>query len=130
MYSFSKKSRSKLDTADPRLIQLAENVIKIIDHSIKFGHRGEIEQNMLADSKRSKLRFPDSAHNKTPSKAIDIQPYPFIGWDAPEAQILAQFTRLREVYYHEAGKLGIELKPLIIFKGSKTGDYPHIELVD
>jgi len=46
MYSFGKKSRSKLDTADPRLIQLAENVIKIIDHSIKFGHRGVIEQKM------------------------------------------------------------------------------------
>ena len=38
------------------------------------GYRGEEEQNYAFNSGKSKLKYPDSKHNKSPSQAVDIVP--------------------------------------------------------
>ena len=64
------------ETIDPRLNAVSDVVLQIRDHSIIQGHRGEHEQNAAFDAGNSKLRWPDGKHNKLPSLALDMQPYP------------------------------------------------------
>lgn len=75
MASFSGKSQARLNTCHPDLITLANEVIKVHDCTVVFGHRGEAEQNEAYAKGNSKLQFPQSKHNKLPSMAIDLGPY-------------------------------------------------------
>ena len=83
MYSYSKKSRDRLDTCDERLQDIFNILIDYMDVSILEGHRGEEVQNNYYDEGKSKLRYPDSKHNKSPSLAVDVAPYP-IDWEDRE----------------------------------------------
>jgi len=79
MANYGKKSRSNLDTCHIDLQVLFETVLPEFDHSVLCGHRGEEDQNKFFDEGKSKVRYPDGKHNKTPSEAIDAAPYP-IDW--------------------------------------------------
>ncbi len=79
MPKFGKRSRSRLSTCDSRLQNLFNEIIKYFDCSILEGHRGEKEQNEAYAKGNSKLRYPDGKHNKSPSIAVDVAPYP-IDW--------------------------------------------------
>lgn len=82
MNKYSKSSSRRLDEADERLQRLMKQVLLTYDHSILCGHRNEEDQNYAYLTKASKLRYPESKHNSLPSKAIDIQPYPYNNlWD-------------------------------------------------
>ena len=77
MYKFSKKSKEKLQSCHWKLQEIMNEVIKHIDCTIVYGHRGEKEQTKLYQQGDSRLKFPKSKHNKLPSLAVDVQPYPF-----------------------------------------------------
>lgn len=79
MYKFSNRSMNNLLTCDIRLQKLFLEVIKHIDCAVICGHRGEYEQMEAYHAGRSKLAWPHSKHNYTPSKAVDCVPYP-INW--------------------------------------------------
>jgi peptidoglycan L-alanyl-D-glutamate endopeptidase CwlK len=79
MYKFSKRSKEALMTADDRLIRLFLEVIKVIDCTIIFGHRTEEQQEDMVRRGYSRLHFPKSKHNRYPSLAADVVPYP-IDW--------------------------------------------------
>lgn len=82
MPSFSRKSRERLDTCDIRLQKIFNRVIEITDCTILVGHRGQVDQNLAYTEGRSKLKWPESKHNKSPSMAVDVAPYPIPeGWD-------------------------------------------------
>lgn len=49
------------------------------DFSVLCGYRNEHDQNEAYDNGFSKLKFPQSMHNRYPSLAVDIAPYP-INW--------------------------------------------------
>ena len=121
MYKFSARSQKNLEEMDPALQAVFNEAIKRIDFSITCGHRPEKEQNEAYDSGRSKLRFPHGKHNKYPSKAGDILPYPFLGWDNKE-----QFYKLACEIFRAANKLKVDIewgghwKTLV--------DMPHWEL--
>lgn len=83
MYSFSKRSKGKLESAHPDLQHLFNEVIKVIDCTVIFGHRNEAEQESMFDQGHTPLHFPKSNHNKKPSLAVDVVPYP-IDWDDRE----------------------------------------------
>ena len=76
MPKFGKGSLNSLNTVHPKLIKVAYEVIKEYDHSVIWGHRDEIQQNIAFEKGHSKLVWPDSKHNKKPSVAIDVIPYP------------------------------------------------------
>lgn len=79
MRVFSARSRMYLNQCDPRFTAVAEDVLQLKDCSIIEGHRTEERQNQLYP-KFTKVKWPDSKHNKMPSEAIHIVPYiPGIG---------------------------------------------------
>lgn len=80
MPSFSDASLYKLNTCDSRLIELFSFVVVLFDCTIICGHRNEEKQNEAFHNGFSKKQWPDSIHNKSPSKATDALPYP-IDWE-------------------------------------------------
>ena len=79
MARFSTKSKSKLNTCDERLVKLFKEVVKHFDCTIIEGHRGQKKQDEAYNKGISKLKFPKGKHNKSPSIAVDVAPYP-IDW--------------------------------------------------
>lgn len=72
---FAAVSRERLNTCDIALQNLFLEVVKNYDCSILCGYRGEAEQNEAYENGFSKLRFPNSMHNRYPSAAVDAAPY-------------------------------------------------------
>ena len=80
MPKFSRKSKFKLYTCDKRLVGLFEEVVKKFDCMVLEGHRGQKAQDEAYLKGNSKVRFPNGKHNKSPSIAVDVAPYP-IDWE-------------------------------------------------
>lgn len=80
MAQFSQRSLEKLVECDDRIQALFNEVIKHHDCIVLCGHRNEAEQNVAFKNGNSKLQWPNSKHNKKPSMAIDVAPYP-IDWN-------------------------------------------------
>lgn len=130
MPSFSERSRKNLETCDERLQRLFTEVVKHYDCSILEGYRSQQDQDRAFQQGRSQLRYPQSSHNKNPSMAVDVAPYP-IDW------------RDLKRWYHFGGYvLGIaEIMQIKIrwggdwnrnmdLKDQNFMDFPHFELVD
>ena len=79
MPRFSAKSKSRLNTCDKRLVELFNEVVKGFDCTIIEGHRGKEKQDAAFNKGNSKVKFPNGKHNKSPSVAVDVAPYP-IDW--------------------------------------------------
>ena len=79
MPSFSQASQDKLATCVQPLQDLFSEVIKHIDCTILCGHRGQAEQDEAYRTGRSKLEWPNGKHNRSPSEAVDVAPYP-VNW--------------------------------------------------
>jgi len=129
MPKFGKSSQARLDTCHPDLQLLLNFVIKKIDITILCGHRTEAEQNKAYREKKSKLKFPQSKHNKVPSMAVDLSLYP-INW-SDHGSFYMVIGYIRRV----ADELGIKIRVGSDWDGDwKTKDQsfhdlPHIELV-
>ena len=86
MPHFSNRSRERLLSCDSRLITLCSDVIRHFDFSVTDGHRTEEEQDALYAVGRTMpgrivtwARGGESIHNTSPSRAIDLAPWP-IDW--------------------------------------------------
>ena len=80
MPRFSTKSKRKLYTCDERLVELFEEVLEGFDCTVLEGLRGQKAQDEAYNRGNSKVKFPNGKHNKSPSNAVDVAPYP-IDWD-------------------------------------------------
>lgn len=80
MPKFSSQSTWKLLSCHPELQLLFNEVIKTFDCTILEGFRNEEAQNKAFDTGNSKLKWPNGKHNKSPSMAVDVSPYP-VQWD-------------------------------------------------
>lgn len=120
MAKFGKRSLENLKTCDPRLQQICYQAIKEIDFAVLCGHRNEEDQNRAYFHGKSQLRFPQSKHNKFPSAAVDLAPYP-IDWNN-----IKRFIQLKNIIFRHAQILGIDL----VWGGDweTLKDYPHYEL--
>ena len=83
MAKFGKTSKKRLETCDERLQSLFNEVVKVFDCSILVGHRGEEDQNKAYKEGNSQVKWPKGKHNKKPSSAVDVAPYP-IDWEDRE----------------------------------------------
>ena len=118
-------SLNRLKTCHPDLIKLILRVDEIYPVHVICGYRGKEDQDKAFKDKKSKLKFPESKHNKSPSLAVDIVPDPdrnpkTISWvdlDAFEIMLLA-VESIADDY-----KIKIRLGRDFSFK-----DFPHIEL--
>lgn len=116
MPKFSARSLKNLSQCHKDLQAIAHEAIKEFDFVVICGHRGKEAQNKAVRDGTSKLAWPKSKHNKTPSLAFDACPYP-INWEKR-----ARFLEMREVFKKAAKKLGIKVRFI-------SWDLPHIELV-
>jgi len=129
MSHFGKRSLKNLSEAHDDLQRLFKEVVANYDCSVIEGRRGQEEQDTLYHAKKSKLRYPQSKHNTSPSLAVDVIPYP-VDWN----------DKIR--FYHFVGyvkgvadKLGIKIRCGADWDGDNTfkdqtfHDLPHFELI-
>lgn len=76
MPTFSKASLDKLATCHIELQLLFNEVIKTFDCTILEGYRDRAGQEKAFKEGNTKLHWPNGRHNKTPSLAVDVIPYP------------------------------------------------------
>ena len=79
MPAFSVKSLEKLNSCHIDLQRLFLEVVKTYDCSVICGYRDKKTQNQAFKDGTSKLKYPESKHNKKPSIAVDVIPYP-VSW--------------------------------------------------
>lgn len=103
------------------LQRIAHQLIKEMDVAVICGHRGKEAQNEAYAEGKSKLTWPNSLHNRFPSEAMDIVPYP-LDWNDTKA-FLDMCTRIERI----AEKLEIKIR---LGRDFSFKDYPHVELVD
>lgn len=134
MPEFGYRSTQKLDTLHPLLQKLLNEVIKNLDITIISGRRSAQEQDELYEKGYSKLKFPESKHNMSPSHAVDVAIWnkskPRIRWDDKN-----QFIYMMGYVQSIADKLGIKIR----CGGDWNGDMlfnesffdgAHIELIE
>ena len=138
MFKFSKRSLNNLVTADEKLQLLFNEVIKEFDCTVICGHRTPEEQFELFKKGREKIdgwwkvvdkskvvtnvdgSTKKSKHNYSPSKAVDVVPYP-LDWNNLES-----FKLLGSVVKRKAMELGIDIEWGGDWNSFK--DYPHFQI--
>lgn len=130
MPKFSALSREQLETCDPRIQRVFNEVIKHFDCKIIEGHRGEALQNLYHRQGKSNVAWPDGKHNASPSKAVDVMPYPVNWLDAKRMCYFAGFVMAT------AATMGIKLRWGHDWDGDTNlndqsfNDGPHYELIE
>ena len=92
------------------------------------GHRSAERQNKLFDEGKTKVKFPNGRHNSSPSRAVDVVPYP-VDWDDRERfHLFAGFVN------GSSQSMGIKLRwggdwnMNFEVDDNKFDDFPHFEL--
>lgn len=102
MPKYSEASKSKLATCDTRLRVIFEKVIELVDITIVCGMRDKEAQDKAFNNGFSKVKFPNSMHNQSPSMAVDWAPYP-IDWNDRD-----RFLYVAGIIYGVAREYGID----------------------
>ena len=128
MPKFGRKSRESLNTCDSNLQKVFNEVIKHVDCSVLEGHREKDRQNKLFEEGKTKVKYPNGRHNRQPSSAVDVTPYP-VDWKDRERQTLfAGFV------IGVASQMGINLRwggdwdQDFQVVDNRFDDFPHFEL--
>jgi len=127
MPSFSTLSSNRLATCEEPLQRLFNEVVKDYDCSILEGHRSLEKQTEYFNTGKSKTM--KSNHLYSPSRAVDVMPYP-IRWEDREGQ--QDFSRFVKA---KAAELGIDVRWGGDFRITLQGkevpfyDSPHWEIV-
>ena len=129
MAKFGKTSKKRLETAAPELQEIFNEVVKVIDCSVLEGHRGEELQNKYFNEGKSKVKFPDGRHNKLPSLAVDVTPYP-VDWNDRERQTLfaGYVLGVASQMGHKI-RWGGDWNNDFAVADNRFDDFPHFELV-
>lgn len=133
MPTFGPASKKQFDTLDPRLQEILSEAIKLIDFTIVEGFRGKEAQNIAYAKGYSQKKWPDGNHNKNPSLAADVMPYP-VNW-SDASRNMARVGYLQGVIFTIAKQLGIPIRQGMDFNQngnfSDDGffDAPHMEII-
>ena len=129
MPKFGSRSRKNLESCDPRLQRIFNEVIKHVDCSVIEGHRDEKRQDKLYEEGKTQVKYPNGRHNAYPSLAIDCVPYP-IDWDDRERfTLFAGFVKGIAL-----GMYGIKLRwggdwdSDFEVSDNRFDDFPHFEV--
>lgn len=120
MPKFSRASEERLATCHRDIQAVLNEIIKYYDFSIVCGFRDQVGQEEAIASGASKLAWPNSKHNRWPSEAVDIAPYPLNWSNTPEFYYLAGLVMAT------ANMLGVKLKWGGRWKD--IHDTPHFEI--
>ena len=129
MPSFGAESKRHLATLDPQLQRLMNEAIKHVDFSITCGFRNKADQDKAFAEGYSKVKWPDGMHNKNPSRAVDVAPYPLDWADAEAFTLLAGIIKGISYMLNIPVRLGVDWDGDLNVKEHSFKDRPHIELV-
>lgn len=109
MYHFGARSRHRLRTCHPDLQGVLGLALSwgVIDFAVLDGHRGEARQEEYFRAGRSRVRWPEGAHNSFPSDAVDVAPWVDGGVPWEDRR---HWDRLAGVVLAAAAQLGVELR--------------------
>ena len=130
MPAFGRRSTQRLETCDKRIQEVFYYVVQDFDCTILEGHRSEERQNMLFDTGKSQLRYPEGRHNTQPSLAVDVAPYP-VDWEDRErfhyfAGFVLGVATMMEIDIRWGGDWDSDTE----VDDNEFDDLPHFELVD
>lgn len=102
-YSFGHESKKRLGNVHPVLVTVLYEVLNYMDIKVLSGYRGKDEQNSLYPH-ATKVKYPNSKHNTSPSLAVDVAPYP-VNWIDRE-----RFSYMAGLIIGIGAKYGLELR--------------------
>ena len=129
MAEFDAGSKARLAMAHPLLQKLMNAAIQQSAFVILDSQRGRAAQELAFKQKRTKVHFGSSAHNWSPSIALDIAPLP-INWKNIKPFMVLQM----EIIGPLAKELGIPIRQGCDWNmdgkttDEKFVDLPHVEL--
>lgn len=129
MPTFGAESEKHLSTCHPDIQRVLREAIKHKDFSVTCGFRNQTDQHKAFVEGKSKLDWPNGEHNKMPSRAVDVAPYP-IDWNDSEA-----FTYLAGFICGIGASMGIKLVCGIDWDNDGNvrehsfKDRPHLQLI-
>lgn len=140
MGKFSAASVKQLETAHPKLQQVFNRVVEIMDCTVLEGKRSEEQQRKNVEKKVSQTM--DSKHVYPlggPSLAVDVAPYPLKWPDRKSPDYIkewASWCHLAGIVLGVAEMMGIKIRwggdwnMNDILTDQKFDDLPHFELVE
>lgn len=138
MNRFSETSKARLKTCHRDLQTLFAHVIQDYDCTIICGHRDKPEQDKAFAEGKSKLRYPNSKHNRIPSWAVDAAPYEpgqGIDWTPRQMAYFAGYVKAMadqmyrtSIISHKV-RLGIDWDSDNDIDDETFIDAPHFELM-
>ena len=93
MPKFGTQSLRRVAQCHPKLQLVLHEAIKHYDFSCIWGYRDRETQNTMFENGASELRYPNSYHNRKPSRAFDVIPYPY-GFKALDKAFYWQATHI------------------------------------
>jgi peptidoglycan L-alanyl-D-glutamate endopeptidase CwlK len=127
MPRFSKRSLIQLESCHIVLQRLLKRVIERTDFTVLQGHRGQEAQDAAYAEGKSKLKFPYSRHNTSPSMAVDVAPYPIDFKDIDRFKELAAVVKEEWSLMSESERMRYRLEhggDWLTF-----ADWPHWQIV-
>ncbi len=128
MPKFGRASKKRLKTCDEDLVFLFEEVVKYFDCTVLEGHRGKKLQNKYFKEGKSKLQYPDGNHNKIPSFAVDVVPYPIDWEDRERMTYFAGYVKGIAMMLGIPIRWGGDWNGNNDLKDNNFDDLPHFEL--
>lgn len=89
----NEKSRKRLATCVPPLQELFNKVAEVWDIIVIYGHRGQEDQDIAWRLGNTKLKWPNSNHNRWPSCAVDVMPLPLDWSDTGRLKLFADYVK-------------------------------------
>ena len=129
-YSFGKTSTKRLASCHEDIQAVMALALSKSKHdfSIAEGHRGQEEQDRCFASGASKVRFPGSYHNETPSLAVDVVPYDKGAvWGCDTYEETQAWKAVETAIKEAAGELDVKLEWGFDLWG---WDRPHFQLTE
>lgn len=134
MSKFGNISKARLETCHQDLQTIFHYVVKYFDCSVVCGERTKEDQDKAFNQGFSKVRFPNSKHNSSPSMAADVIPYPIDWTDTERMKHFGGYVRGIARMLKDYGDISHELRwggdwnSDFVLTNQTFFDYPHFEL--
>ena len=128
MNKFSATSQERVNQLDPKLQAILVEALQYFDFTVAVGFRGKEAQDAAFAGGLSKVKWPNSKHNKTPSQAVDIFPYwkdfgAILGTEPQLAKIMQTYScskaQANQFVYNELYALAKLIKGVAIKQGTQ-----------
>lgn len=128
MSTYNKNSLGKLMIAEPDLITIFQEVVKIFDNSVIYGYRSPafqfdlykkgrsfVNSKWIITDKKLVVTYKDgtiqkSNHNFDPARAVDVMPYPINFKDIKRIHYFAGFVMCMAIKLKEEGRISHDIR--------------------